>query len=105
MNEKFSETYGVPRDIFARVKMIGLLIADLFFVGTCTLFAFRYGLKIFPKQQWIQMLLWVLVSSFTALYLVPPTNGGKANWKTIYLYFRRRRRRYISIDYQEKRGK
>jgi len=51
MNEKFSETYGVPRDIFARVKMIGLLIADLFFVGTCTLFAFRYGLKIFPKLQ------------------------------------------------------
>ena len=31
MNEK----YGVPRDIYAKVKIIGLFMADIVFVGGC----------------------------------------------------------------------
>lgn len=43
MNEK----YGVPRDIKARMKMIGLFMADISFVGLSGIIALRYATKIF----------------------------------------------------------
>lgn len=90
--------YGVPRDIYARVKIIGLILVDIVFVGLSTLLAFIFGTKFFPSEQWPQFLGFVVLTALLTLYLVLPTNGGKKNWQTIYLFFRRRKRRYISID-------
>ncbi|RID95979.1 hypothetical protein DYJ42_04845 [Streptococcus constellatus] len=100
MNEK----YGVPRDIKARMKMVGLFMADISFVGLSGIIALRYATKIFPTEQWFQMILFIVLSMLLALYLVFPANGGKKNWNTLYLFFRRRRRRYISLDYQKRTG-
>ncbi|RGN66793.1 DUF5592 family protein [Streptococcus anginosus] len=100
MNEK----YGVPRDIKARMKMIGLFMADISFVGLSGIIALRYATKIFPTEQWFQMILFIVLSMLLSLYLVFPANGGKKNWHTLYLFFRRRRRRYISLDYQKRTG-
>ena len=47
MNEK----YGVPRDIYAKVKIIGLFMADIVFVGGSAVVALSIGTKIFPTSQ------------------------------------------------------
>ena len=98
MNNTHKGNYGVPRDINARVKIMGLIILDIIFVGGSTLLAFVFGIKIFPNEQWMQFLAFMVLTAIWTLYLVLPTNGGKKNWRTIYLFFRRRRHRYISID-------
>ena len=96
MNEK----YGVPRDINAKVKIIGLFMADIVFVGGSAVVALSIGTKIFPTSQWPQLLAFIILTPLMCLYLVLPTNGGKKNWQSMYLFFRRRRKRYISINYQ-----
>lgn len=93
------EKYGVPRDIYARVKIIGLFMVDLVFVGGSGVMALSFGLRIFPPSQWIQMLFFIILSPILSLYLILPTNGGKKNWKGMYLFFRRRRKRYVSLNY------
>ena len=98
MSNTHKGNYGVPRDINARVKIMGLIILDIIFVGGSTLLALVLGTKILPKEHLMQFLAFLFIKAILKLYLVLPTNGGKKNWRTIYLFFRRRRHRYISID-------
>lgn len=93
------EKYGVPRDIYAKVKIIGLFMVDIVFVGGSAVVAFSIAPKYFPTSQWIQMLCFIILTPLMCLYLVLPTNGGKKNWQSMYLFFRRRRKRYISLNY------
>lgn len=94
MNEK----YGVPRDIYAKVKIIGLFISDIVLIGGSALIAITFGPKIFPPSMWIQMFAFIFLTPLITLYLVLPSNGGKRNWQSMYIYFRRKRKRYISIN-------
>lgn len=96
-----TEKYGVPRDIRARVKIIGLFIIDLSFVGGSAVAAITFGMRLFPMTQWPQMLAFIVLTPLMCLYLVLPTNGGKKNWHSMVLFFRRRRKRYTSINYQK----
>ncbi|KXT85323.1 DUF5592 family protein [Streptococcus oralis] len=99
----YSEKYGVPRDIYAKVKIIGLLLLDIAFVGITGVIALAVAPKVFPKSQWIQMFLFILLTPLMSLYLVLPTNGGKKNWHSMFLFFRRRRKRYISLNHIRRR--
>lgn len=99
----YGEKYGIPRDIYAKIKIIGLLILDIAFVGITGVIALSVGLKIFPKSQWIQMFAFILLTPVMSLYLVLPANGGKKNWHSMFLFFRRRRKRYISLNYIRRR--
>ncbi|MEY8436104.1 DUF5592 family protein [Streptococcus hyointestinalis] len=94
------EKYGVPRDIYAKVKIIGLFMADIVFVGGSAVAAVSAGTRLFPTSQWAQMLAFILLTPIMCLYLVLPTNGGKKNWQSMFLFLRRRRKRYISLNYQ-----
>ena len=96
------EKYGVPRDIYAKVKIIGLVMADIVFVGGSAVAAVSIGTKIFPTSQWQQLLAFVILTPLMCLYLVLPTNGGKKNWNSMFLFFRRRRKRYVSLNYHRK---
>lgn len=58
----YGEKYGVPRDIYAKIKIIGLLILDITFVGITGLIALSVGLRIFPKSQWIQMFAFIFLT-------------------------------------------
>ena len=98
----YGEKYGVPRDIYAKIKIIGLLILDIAFVGITGVIALSVGLKIFPKSQWIQMFAFIFLTPVLSLYLVLPANGGKKNWHSMFLFFRRRRKRYISLKLHQK---
>lgn len=94
------EQYGVPRDIYAKVKIIGLFMVDIVFVGGSTVAAVSIGTKVFPTSQWAQLLVFVILTPIMCLYLILPTNGGKKNWHSMFLFFRRRRKRYISLNYR-----
>ncbi|MGT2808706.1 hypothetical protein DIX60_01825 [Streptococcus iniae] len=94
MNEK----YGVPRDIYAKVKIIGLFISDIVLIGGSALIAITIAPKVFPTELWIQMFAFIILTPLITLFLVLPNNGGKRNWQSMYLYFRRKRRRFISIN-------
>ncbi len=106
INEKelirMDEKYGVPRDIYAKVKIIGLVMADIVFVGGSAVAAVSVGTRIFPTSQWPQLLAFVVLTPLVCLYLVLPTNGGKKNWQSMFLFFRRRRKRYVSLNYQRR---
>ena len=94
------EKYGVPRDTYAKVKILGLLMMDIVFVGGAAVAAVSVGTKLFPTSQWPQLIAFILLTPLMCLYLVLPTNGGKKNWQSMFLFFRRRRKRYISLNYQ-----
>lgn len=93
------EKYGVPRDIYAKVKILGLFMADIAFVGGSAVAALSIAPKYFPTSQWAQMLLFILITPLMSLYLILPTNGGKKNWHSMLLFFRRKRKRYVSVNY------
>ncbi|WP_247925963.1 DUF5592 family protein [Streptococcus pasteurianus] len=95
-----TEKYGVPRDIRARIKIIGLFIVDFIFIGGSAVAALTFGMRLFPTNQWPQMIAFILLTPLMCLYLVLPTNGGKKNWHSMVLFFRRCRKRYTSINYQ-----
>ncbi|HEM3647513.1 TPA: hypothetical protein U1C40_000091 [Streptococcus suis] len=95
-----AEKYGVPRDIYAKMKIIGVVMADIVFVGASALLAIVVGMRIFPRSQWPQLTAFILLTPLMSLYLILPTNGGKKNWQSIFLFFRRRRKRYVSLNYQ-----
>lgn len=95
-----TEKYGVPRDIRARIKIIGLFFIDFIFIGASEVAAITFGMRLFPTNQWPQMIAFILLTPLMSLYLVLPTNGGKKNWHSMVLFFRRRRKRYTSINYQ-----
>ncbi|SFC05646.1 hypothetical protein SAMN05660328_101321 [Streptococcus gallolyticus] len=95
-----TEKYGVPRDIRARIKIIGLFFVDFIFIGASAVAAVTFGMRLFPTNQWAQMIAFILLTPLMCLYLVLPTNGGKKNWHSMVLFFRRRRKRYTSINYQ-----
>lgn len=102
---EMDEKYGVPRDIYAKVKIIGLVIADIVFVGGSAVAALSIGTRIFPTNQWPQLVAFMILTPLMCLYLVLPTNGGKKNWHSMFLFFRRRRQRYISLNYQRKENR
>ena len=95
-----TEKYGVPRDIRARVKIIGLFFIDFIFIGASAVAAITFGMRLFPTNQRPQMIAFILLTPLMSLYLILPTNGGKKNWHSMVLFFRRRRKRYTSINYQ-----
>lgn len=95
-----TEKYGVPRDIRARIKIIGLFFIDFIFIGASAVAAITFGMRLFPTNQRQQMIAFILLTPLMSLYLILPTNGGKKNWHSMVLFFRRRRKRYTSINYQ-----
>ncbi|HIZ67708.1 MAG TPA: hypothetical protein H9965_04465 [Candidatus Streptococcus faecavium] len=95
-----TEKYGVPRDIRARIKIIGLFFIDFIFIGASAVAAITFGMRLFPTNQRPQMIAFILLTPLMSLYLILPTNGGKKNWHSMVLFFRRRRKRYTSINYQ-----
>lgn len=106
INEKelirMDEKYGVPWDIYAKVKITGLVMADIVFVGGLAVAAVSVGTRIFPPSQWAQILAFVIQTPLVCLYLVLPAGGGKKNWQSVFLFFRRRRKRYVSLNYQRR---
>ena len=42
------DSYGVPRDIYAKVKILGVFLMDIVFVSLTGILAFTFGMKVFP---------------------------------------------------------
>lgn len=107
-----NDNYGVTRDIFAKVKLVGFFIADLAFVFGTGFLAMLYAQRIFPPTQIIQMIIFIALSIIIAIYLVLPANGKKKNWHSILIFLKRRKKRWTSFDWdnipginREKKGR
>lgn len=91
--------YGVPRDIFAKMKIVGLLAWKLLVLGVSCIGGVLLGQHVFPSTQPLQMFAFMVLTPVIALYLVLPTNGGKSNWESLLNAIRRRKHRWISFDW------
>ncbi|MGM0183341.1 DUF5592 family protein [Enterococcus sp. AZ102] len=91
-----NDNYGVPRDIFSRVKLAGIYVLDGLIVIGSTLLAFVLGSNIFPYTQFVQLIIFVILTAFISIYLVLPTNGNKRNYNSIMIYLRRRKKQFTS---------
>ena len=96
--------YGVPRDIYAKVKYGMFIAIDLAIVGGSLLGAFMLWLQVFPPQKLLQMLTFIFLTPIMVGYLLLPHNGGKKNWQAIYIYLRRRKKMWISFDWRKDRN-
>lgn len=98
------ENYGVPRDIFVRMKILCFYVVDAACVGGSGFLASLIAQKLFPQTQPIQMLLFDVMTSVIAFYLLLPANGGKKNWHSFYILLIRRKKRWVSFDW-DREGK
>ncbi|WP_373756988.1 hypothetical protein [Streptococcus ferus] len=94
------QSYGMPRDLFASVKMYGVRIISIAFVGVSTALAMQLtgSGKVFPKEQFLEYCLFVILTFFMTLYLMFPFNGGKNNLHAIRIFLTRRRKFYRSLN-------
>ncbi|MCB5954589.1 hypothetical protein [Enterococcus sp. CWB-B31] len=95
--------YGVPRDIFASIKIVGFIVWDILFVFGSGFLAFLLAPKFFPMTtlpEIIQMVVFVILTAVIAFYLVLPANGGKKNWHSLLIVIKRRKKRWVSFDWR-----
>ena len=99
-NNYENRPYGFPRDLFASVKLYGIRLFSLLFVFGAPILAMQFtgSGKVFPKQQAVEYISFVVLTFIIALYLMFPFNGGKNNLHAIRIFLTRRRKRYQSID-------
>ena len=99
-NNYENRPYGFPRDLFASVKLYGIRLFSLMFVFGAPLAAMQFtgGGKVFPKEQTVEYILFVILTFIISLYLMFPFNGGKNNLHAIRIFLTRRRKNYHSID-------
>lgn len=83
--------------------MAGLLIRDIAILVVSLTLAIVVGTRVFPKEQILQMLVFIVWTPLMVGYLLLPHNGGKRNYGALYVYLRRRKRRYISLDFERRR--
>lgn len=93
-----NQTYGVPRDIYARIKIYGLLLRDIGILGVTFVVVFTFQGSIFPPNAWLQTLLFPIVSTLIAGYLIMPVNGGRRNYNLFWLSIRRHRFLWFSFE-------
>ena len=99
-NNYENRPYGFPRDLFASVKLYGIRLFSLLFVFGAPILAMQFtgSGKVFPKQQAVEYISFVVLTFIIALYLMFPFNRGKNNLHAIRIFLTRRRKRYQSID-------
>ena len=93
-----NQTYGVPRDIHARIKFYGFLARDLFILAGTGLGTFTLQGNIFPPNAWLQMFAFPILSVTIIGYLLMPVNGGRRNYHLFSLSFRRHRFLWVSFQ-------
>ncbi|MDO4667509.1 MAG: hypothetical protein Q4A90_06705 [Streptococcus sp.] len=99
-NDYENRPYGFPRDLFASVKLYGIRLFSLLFVFGSPVLAMQFtgNGKVFPKDQVVEYISFVILTFIIALYLMFPFNGGKNNLHAIRIFLTRRRKKYHSID-------
>lgn len=97
-NKETTPTYGIPKDIYYRVKMLGVAVLDIFIFVIGVIISLQLSTRLFPPHQVLQKLMFIFLTAIIMIYLLLPSNGGKKNWQSILIYLLRRKKRYISMD-------
>lgn len=91
--------YGVPRDLYASLKFYGfrMVTALTIICEPLAMITFTGNEKVFPRDQVVQFILFILLNFIMMCYLFIPFNGDKNNLHALKIGFTRRRK-YQSID-------
>ena len=94
-------SFGMPRELNAKTKVWGgISLTNFVIVGFVPIIvaAFTGRGIVFPKQQILQYLLFVVLTFVLCLFLVLPVPGGQPHWRAFWLLVSRRKHKYYSID-------
>lgn len=86
MNQGY-DNYGVPRNIFASFKMWAFYGWDFGVMGVGFLLCVWVN-RYFPISQWLNMIIFDVITAINVVFLIIHTNGGKRNYMIILLYLR-----------------
>lgn len=95
---KMGNDYGIPRDIYAHAKYLGALLTDIFIVLGTPLVTFVVETNMFPPNAIFHIIVFPIISTCLAVYLILPANGGKKNYHQIMLNLRKHRFLWISFE-------
>lgn len=90
--------YGIPRDIFARIKVWGIAFVDIGLVAVTLLVSLAYSTKIFASNDFFRVITFPIVSVAIVGYLLLPANGGKKNYNQLLLSFIPHKSLWISFQ-------
>lgn len=93
-----NNNYGIPRDIYARIKYGTVLLRDLFLIVATPFIIFTFQQSIFPPNALFHLVAFPLLSTVMVIYLLLPANGGKKNFNLLWLNFRSHRYFWISFQ-------
>ena len=82
-----SDNYGVPRDIFAKFKMGIFYGVDFGIMAVGGGVAWWFN-RFFPVSQWLNMLIFDVITAIIVIFVIIHTNGGKRNYTVLLLFLR-----------------
>ncbi|GAB2021868.1 hypothetical protein RyT2_09420 [Pseudolactococcus yaeyamensis] len=92
-----NKNYGIHRGIGEKIKFWGVSIFD----GLIVLGAFLLAVQMisfFPPTQFIQMIIWLILTILLAIFAVLPINGDSKMWKIFWITLTRKTAMYFSIE-------
>lgn len=90
--------WGMPKNFYAKVKFYSVNITKGVFLVAVLLFTLQLNGSLFPVDQPLQYLAFILITNLLAIYLILPTSAGGTNFNAIFCFLIRRKHKYFSID-------
>lgn len=100
--EDFNGNYGIVRDLYYKVKVIGFNVIDIVSIVFFGIASVLSCSTFFSETKIIEKALFVILVEITVIYALKTNNGSKKNITTIWLFLTRRRKRYVT--FQKNRG-
>lgn len=102
MNEEQQEgvqnSWGMPRGLYEEIKYYGFPVLRAGVVAGAFIFGLQMNGRIFPPEQQLEFLIFLILITALAFYLILPTTAGGTNFNAILYFHMKRKKRYYSID-------
>lgn len=83
--------YTIPRGYYSKLKHYGINVQKGFIVLIAFMFAMQTQNVVFPAEQFLQFVLFVILFTTLAFYLVLPTRTGGTNANAIWYFLTHRK--------------
>jgi hypothetical protein len=90
--------YTIPRGYYSKMKYYGINLQKGFIVFGAFMLAVQTQNVLFPTEQFLQFVLFVILFTTLVFYLVLPTRTGGTNVNAIWYFLTHRNKRYFPID-------
>lgn len=90
--------YTIPHGYYSKLRHLGINVQKGFIVLVAFMFAMQTQNVVFPTEQFLQFVLFVILFTTLVFYLVLPTRTGGTNANAIWYFLTHRKKRYFPID-------